>query len=86
MLVVVIGLMTLTPAPAIYPFAGQATVSIQTFDVCHSSTGINVDMPSSINERCCSLFPPLFTGVRNHLDLPFRTLLIAFQDERPPRV
>jgi hypothetical protein len=85
MLLVVIGLMTLMPAPAIYPFAGQATVSIQAFDVCHgSSTGINVDMPYSINERCCNLLPPLFTGVQNSHDTPFRPLLITFQDERPP--
>ena len=85
MLVVVIGLMTLTPAPAISPFAGQATVSIQAFDVCHgSSTGINVDMPYSINERCCNLFPPLFTGVQNLPNMPFSSLLITFQDERPP--
>jgi len=87
MLVIVIGLMTLMPAPAMYPHAEQAAVSIQPYDICHgSATGINLDMPYSIHACSCNLLPLLVAGVRKNLDTPFKPLLITFQDERPPRV
>jgi hypothetical protein len=85
-LIIVIGLMTLTPAPALYPHAGHDTVSIQAFNVCHGpSTGIHMDMPDFILERSGNQRPLLIVGIRYITDTLFNPLLIPFQDERPPR-
>lgn len=83
--IIVIGTM-LTPAPAMYARAGQATVSIQALDVCNgSATGITVDQPNSIPACSCNLLPPLMAGVGHLADAPFKPLLLSCQDERPPR-
>lgn len=86
MLVIVIGLMILAPAPVMHPPAGQAAVSIQAYDICHgSASGITVDMPYSVPECLCNLFPLQVAGVRINAHTPFKPLLISFQDERPPQ-
>jgi len=85
-LVIIIGLMTLTPAPALYPHTGHAMVSIQAFDICHNAgSGISVDLPDFIHEGSHNPRPVLIVDVRGSSDPIFTPLLVSFRDERPPR-
>lgn len=85
-LVIVIGLLTVTPSPSAYHPAGQAALSIQALDVCSgSSAGIDLNLPYFIQECPCTPLPLLYIGDRNVPSVLFNPLLIPFQDERPPR-
>ena len=85
-LAIIIGLMTLTQAPAMSPHAEGSTVTIQAFDFCHSSpTGHQVELPDFIQELSGCPGPPPIVGVRTPPDTLFTPLLISYHDERPPR-
>jgi hypothetical protein len=65
---------------------GQA--SIGTLDVCHSSLpalASNGNMPC-VSECPCRPLPLAQKKVSEIANPPFKPLLIAFQDERPPKV
>jgi hypothetical protein len=61
---------------------------IGTLDVCHSATpalSSHGDMPC-LNECPCCPFPLAQIKVAEITNPPFKPLLLAFQDERPPKV
>jgi hypothetical protein len=61
---------------------------IGTLDVCHSAApalSSNGEMPC-VNECPCRPLPLAQKKVSEIANPPFKPLLIAFQDERPPKV
>lgn len=86
-LLIALALMALLPAAAVYPCGGSPGASIHVLDVCHgTATGMNIDTPFSIHERPCCPLPSQLVVVQKLSPTHFKPLLIAFQDERPPRV
>jgi hypothetical protein len=84
-LIIIIGLTTVTPTPLMYSPDGNRTASIQVVDVCHGpATGINVNLPDFIQERPGNASPLVIVDVRNVPDVLFTPLLLTYQDERPP--
>lgn len=85
-LLIIIGLMTLSPVTTTYSLAGHSTESIEPLDVCHGpAAGINMVLPDFIHERTGSQHPLQIVGIRNIPDMLFTPLLISHLDERPPR-
>jgi hypothetical protein len=63
----------------------QATIG--TLDVCHAATpalSSNGEMPCVIESTCYPLYLTLNTTAEP-ISSPFKPLLFAFQDERPPK-
>jgi hypothetical protein len=76
--------------PPSLPFLSDhgTMAAIGTLDVCHSATpalSSNGDMPC-VNECPCRHLPLVASNNAEIFTPPFKPLLIAFQDERPPKV
>ncbi len=87
MILLAIGLSMIVP-PSLPWLANSGQESaIGVLDVCHSATpslSINGDM-SCISECPCNPLPLAVVSVYSIPRLSFKPLLIALQDERPPR-
>jgi hypothetical protein len=86
LIVLVISVSVVATGFSFPPAAGTGTASFQTLDVCHSSAPVvNPELPY-ISSCPCAVIPVVVTAV---VELPQSTLhpvILAFQDERPPKI
>ncbi len=85
-LAIALGVVIPPSSPYLYLADNGATASIGTLDVCHSSIpalSANGHMPF-LNECPCQQLPLALYANPAIADPPLKTLLIVFQDERPP--
>ncbi len=86
LILIAFAFMALSPTAVLCLQSGPDDESIGMLNVCHKSiSGVNPDLPC-ISE--CSCLPlPLTRNELNEIANPsFKHLLIAFQEERPPKV
>jgi hypothetical protein len=89
-LIVLLAIALSVVAPPSLPYLSDrgAMVTIVTLDVCHSATpalSSNNDMPC-VNECPCQHLLLAQSKNAEIITPPFKPLLIAFEDERPPKV
>lgn len=85
-IVLVITLSIMATGASFPPCGDPGTLSLNTLDVCHSSpVAANSDLPYMSACPCLPL-PPQAASILKPSRMSINPLLIAFQDERPPKV
>jgi len=86
LIVVVIAFSVISTGSPFQPLGGTGTASIQALDVCHSSSvAANSDLPY-LSASACTPLPLWATGVCEPFRISVIPFVLAFQDERPPKV
>ena len=83
---IVVSIIVPSSLPLLFNHDGQTAIG--TLDVCHSATpalSSNGDMPC-VNEWPCHAPLLDLSAVFEIKSPPFKPFLIAFQDERPPKI
>jgi hypothetical protein len=85
-IILVLMVLSLVPGAVNVPGAGDDTPALRALDVCHASSGnMSFDLPYVPVSPHTSL-PVKKAGVVAPINLYYHPYLLAFSDERPPKV